>query len=256
MAFATPRPSFPLPIPYPAPCCLTRSHDAYHLARAAAAMARPGTIVDVGCGTGGVAISLLRARPDVRVVGIEVVPDHAREASTRASVLGLGDRLHVVPGDALSVPLPDAPSVVVNPPMLPTEPWFVAPCGDGPPELFAHALLRRLADNKTTGNIWLHAFDFLGLDSPTGASPSLARIAADVGFELSYPHRGWRAVGPTSAIRDALPALSRLFPEALAWADGRQRRFAELKRADSPDLLIRHSIVRLNRPALVPGDLR
>lgn len=240
---------------YPPPCCLTSAHDAYYLARAAAAMVRPGVVLDVGGGSGRVAIPLLHARRDVRVVGIEVARDAAREATARAMAAGIADRLEVRIADVLAVTLPDAYSVVANPPLLPTEPWFTVPRRDGPPELFPHALLRRLAGQPLTSDVWLHLFDFVGIDVPSGGFPSLVRAAGDLGFELSVPHRGWRAVGPSSAIRGALPELAQLFPNAVAWVDGRERRFEEVKDGGARELLIRHSIVRLNRPALPAGDL-
>jgi hypothetical protein len=81
-------------------------------------------------------------------------------------------------------------------------------------------------------------------------------VAAEGGFEVSYPHRGWRACGPTSAITAALPALCRQLPEAIASIAGSEKRFADLPRDGAGPLLIRHSIVRLNRTTALTGEPR
>ncbi len=248
-----PRPTLP---PAFAPCCATHQHDARQLARVAAAVMPPGTALDIGSGTGAVSVRLLRLRHDLRIVGVEVSSAAARESVRRATAMGLGDRFRVIRGDALATRLPDAPSVVVNPPLLPTEGWFAPPAASSPREGFAAALVRRLGERQATSDIWIHLFDFHGIDRSFGWGTPIAQVAADLGFELGLPHRGWRAVGPTSRIRDALPLLALLFPDARAIVDGAPARLQELRTIETRPLLIPHSVVRLHRTQSPNGAAR
>ncbi len=240
----------------PAACCLTHQHDARQLARNVAAVVPPGTALEIGSGQGAVAMRLLHLRADLRVVGVEVSSRAAGESVRRATAMGLGDRFRVIRGDALVVRLPDSPSVVLNPPMLPTEAWFEAPAKSTPHEGFAAAIIRRLGAQQTTTDIWIHLFDVHGIDRSFGWGTPVAHVAAEFGFELSFPHRGWRAVGPASRVREALPQLARLFPEALALVDGAPTRLRALGRPDARRLLIPHSVVRLHRSPTSNGALR
>ncbi|MBN1659515.1 MAG: ubiquinone/menaquinone biosynthesis methyltransferase [Anaerolineae bacterium] len=61
------------------------------------------TILDVATGTGDLAIEVRRQYPDVRVVGLDVVPDMLVRARDKA-----GRPVPVVVGDALALPFPDA----------------------------------------------------------------------------------------------------------------------------------------------------
>ena len=237
-------------------CCLNRAHDAHRLAHAVASVAALGTVVDLGCGAGNVAIPILLARPDLHAVGVEVVPDAAASARIQAAQRGVAKRFRVITGDAFGVDLPHARSYVANPPMLPTEPWFSLPTPGGGEALFWAALLRRLAERTEALDIWLHLFDFQGVGSRSGGFPTVEEVAAAQGLEVGYPHRGWRAIGPGSAILAALPALSRLFPAALAKVDGLDVRFADLPRNPDRPVLIRHSVVRLHRARPTTGEIR
>lgn len=251
--FAPPGPQL---LAAPAACCLTHQNDARQLARVVAAAVLPGTVLEIGSGSGAVAIRLLHLRADLRVVGVEVSSTAAGESLRRATAMGLGDRLHVIRGDALVVRLPAAPSLVANPPMLPTERWFEAPAKSPQREGFAAALARRFGALESTADIWIHLFDFHGIDRSYGWGTPIAQVAAELGFELSLPHHGWRAIGPTSRVRDALPQLARLFPEADAQVDGAPARLGELGHVDARPLLIPHSVVRLHRATAANGVLR
>ena len=256
MASVIPHPRFAPAPSLPAACCLNQAHDAHRLAQTLATVATPGTILDIGCGSGSVAIPVLLARRDLHAVGVEVSPTQAAIARNRATQLRVADRFELIVGDALDIELPHGRSVVANPPMLPTEPWFSLPSPEGGEALFWMALLRRLAERSDVADIWLHLFDFQGVGRRFGSFPSVEEVAAKAGFEVGYPHRGWRAVGPGSAIPAALPALSRLFPEAIANVGGSDVRFADLPHEVTRPLLIRHSIVRLHRPRALQGGLR
>jgi SAM-dependent methyltransferase len=244
------------PLPFPVACCLDHTHDASRLAGTIASVASPGTLLDIGCGLGAVSIPVLVARPDLRAVGIEVSASAAAMARYRAASRRVANRFSVITGDVFTVPLPHARSVVANPPMLPSEPWFTMPAGPTREALFWTALLRRLGDRPDVADVLFHLFDFQGVGRRFGELPAIEEVARQEGFEVSYPHRGWRACGPSSAIWKALPALGRLFPEAIASVSGGELRFADLPRDVVPPLFIRHSIVRLNRARPLAGDLR
>lgn len=69
---------------------------------------RPATIVDIGAGTGTLALAALERWPNVRVVGVDPARrmlDLAVEAARRG---GLAGRLSTEVGDAAGLPLPDA----------------------------------------------------------------------------------------------------------------------------------------------------
>ncbi len=240
----------------PSACCMTHQHDARQLARIVAAVVPPGVVLDIGSGAGTVAMRLLHLRSDLRVVGVEVSSGAALESVRRATAMGLGDRFRVLRGDALGIRLPEARSAVVNPPMLPTESWWEAPRRSSPGEGFAAALVRRLGAQPGTSDIWIHLFDFHGIERSFGWGTPLVQVATEFGFEVSFPHRGWRAVGPTSRIRDALPQLVRVFPDATALVDGAPIRLSEARPIGAGQLLIPHSVVRLHRAPTANGAPR
>ena len=72
MASVIPHPRFAPAPSLPAACCLNQAHDAHRLAQTLATVATPGTILDIGCGSGSVAIPVLLA-PDLHAVGVEVL---------------------------------------------------------------------------------------------------------------------------------------------------------------------------------------
>jgi len=59
-------------------------------------------LLDLGCGTGAVAIAAARARPDVRVVAIDISAENCAVARTAAGTAGLGHMLSVVCADYMS----------------------------------------------------------------------------------------------------------------------------------------------------------
>jgi len=62
-------------------------------------------VLDVGCGGGQNACGLARARPDVRVTGLDLSPHQVARARRRAAALG--DRVEFVEGSALDLPFAD-----------------------------------------------------------------------------------------------------------------------------------------------------
>jgi release factor glutamine methyltransferase len=80
-------------------------------------------VVDVGTGTGAVALALKRRRPDARVLATDVSPEAVRLARRNARRLGL--RVQVLEGDLLSPVPPDLRGrvdlLVSNPPYVTEE---------------------------------------------------------------------------------------------------------------------------------------
>jgi ubiquinone/menaquinone biosynthesis C-methylase UbiE len=69
---------------------------------------RPSTIVDIGAGTGTLALAALERWPEVRVIGVDPSRRMLELAAEAASRAGCGDRLSVEVGDAAGLPLTDA----------------------------------------------------------------------------------------------------------------------------------------------------
>jgi len=69
---------------------------------------RPVTLVDVGTGTGTLALAALRRWPRARVIGLDPARRLLKMAEAAAFDAGLHDRLTTQVGEAASLPLPDA----------------------------------------------------------------------------------------------------------------------------------------------------
>lgn len=86
-----------------------------------------GPLLDLGCGTGVIALALAVAEPRLRAVGIELQPDLAELARRNCALNGVAERVEIVTGDiARAHALPLAPSsferVVTNPPFFRARP--------------------------------------------------------------------------------------------------------------------------------------
>lgn len=80
-------------------------------------MAPAGTALDLGCGTGVLAVALAQARPDARVIAADQSAAAVASARATADANGVGERVEVLRDDA-AASLPDASVdlVVCNPP--------------------------------------------------------------------------------------------------------------------------------------------
>lgn len=63
-------------------------------------------ILDIGCGVGGPA-RWIAAKSGCRVTGIDLTPEFCRAAEALNAACGLADRVRIVEGSALAMPLPD-----------------------------------------------------------------------------------------------------------------------------------------------------
>ncbi len=89
---------------------------------AAAAPARDGRWLDLGCGVGAVALCLASRLPACQVTGLEVQPALAELARHNVAENGLSGRIDIVTGDLLEPPTglgePAFQGVIANPPYL------------------------------------------------------------------------------------------------------------------------------------------
>jgi SAM-dependent methyltransferase len=69
---------------------------------------RPSTVVDIGAGTGTLALAALERWPNVRVIGVDPSRKMLDFAATAARDAGRDKRLSLEVGKAASLPLPDA----------------------------------------------------------------------------------------------------------------------------------------------------
>jgi len=77
----------------------------------------PHLVVDLGCGTGILAVALAKARPGLRVVGTDQSAAAVASAEATAAANAVADRVRVVRDDAMSsAPDNSADLVLCNPP--------------------------------------------------------------------------------------------------------------------------------------------
>jgi len=105
-------------------------------------------ILDLGCGSGVIALVLGARRPDARVVGLEIQPELCEAARRGAAINGLADRVAVLEGDIREgerfLPAGSFDLVVCNPPFF--APGRGRPSPDGGRALARHALTCDLPD--------------------------------------------------------------------------------------------------------------
>lgn len=152
-------------------------------------------LVDVGTGSGAIALALATARPDARVIAVDRSPDALDVAAQNRETLGLSavDLRH---GDLLGpVPERDLDLVVSNPPYIPTADLAGLPLDvrgheprmalDGGPDglVLVRRLIAQAADALADGG-WL-LFE-IGFDQGESAP---AAVAEHGGFEAIALHR-------------------------------------------------------------------
>jgi release factor glutamine methyltransferase len=78
-------------------------------------------VVDVGTGSGCVALAIASERPRLKVLGIDIAAGAASLAALNAEKLGYSSRVSIFVGDLLDPVAPPLPLVVANLPYIPTE---------------------------------------------------------------------------------------------------------------------------------------
>lgn len=103
-----------------------------------AAFIRPpfGRFMDLGCGTGALALSMLARDPHARALGVEIQPRLALLAARGGRASGFGPRFAVCVADVRAVVPPDPPPaarfdlIATNPPYRPLGKGVVPPNGE------------------------------------------------------------------------------------------------------------------------------
>ena len=183
--------------------------DALTLAQVVSAEMASGLLIDIGCGNGNVGIHIARQHPDITVVGIDLSLFKCKEAAL-FHTLHISN-FHVVCGDMCFMPFSRADAVCSNPPLLPGEPGFILRSPRGARELFWHLLVEE-ANSHGVHLIYIHLYDFHGIEERTGDWLCLEEVALREGYRVTYPYRGVRYVGLSSNIRSKIPALRDYFP--------------------------------------------
>ncbi|MBC7327862.1 peptide chain release factor N(5)-glutamine methyltransferase [bacterium] len=79
---------------------------------------KEGLVIDIGTGTGAIAIGIARFRPKLRVLGIDINRKAIALARQNARLNGVGDRVEFRYGNVKDAKLPPAIALVSNPPYI------------------------------------------------------------------------------------------------------------------------------------------
>ena len=93
--------------------------------RAVKQLPQGAVFADIGCGSGCIVSSILRARADARAFAVDISPTALELTQKNAAALGVADRLTAVQGDmrdgSLWQRLGRLDAIISNPPYIPTE---------------------------------------------------------------------------------------------------------------------------------------
>jgi len=141
-------------------------------------------VVDLGTGSGAMALAVKDERPDARVWATDLSPDAVELARANATRLGLdvdvraGDLFDALPAELRGA----IDLVVANPPYVPTERDDLAPdaLADPPLALFGDlAFAERLLD---TALVWLRIGGVVVQEIEEGTGSAMTELARRVGF--------------------------------------------------------------------------
>ena len=92
---------------------------------------RGAAVCDLGCGCGALGLLLLRDHPDMRVTGLEILPDAAAQARKNIDANHLSEHFSVITGDLRGhrtlLPASAFDAVVSNPPYFPATSGAISP---------------------------------------------------------------------------------------------------------------------------------
>jgi release factor glutamine methyltransferase len=80
---------------------------------------QPLTIIDVGTGSGAIAIALATHLPQARITAIDISPEALAVARRNAEAHHVADRIHLLQSDLLSAITGHVDAIVSNPPYIP-----------------------------------------------------------------------------------------------------------------------------------------
>jgi release factor glutamine methyltransferase len=158
--------------------------------RALELLPRGGVVIDVGTGSGAIALSIAHERPETRVVATEISADALAWAERNGAALGL--EVEFVRGDLLeNVPeryKGGVDLIVANPPYVPDDDARILPRDvlDHEPSvaLFGGAdglrVVRALAQSALD---WLKPGGWLVLEIAAGAGAAVSKVFSELGYE-------------------------------------------------------------------------
>jgi release factor glutamine methyltransferase len=151
----------------------------------------PREIVDVGTGSGCIAIALAREFPSARVAAIDISPAALAVAGRNARTLGVSGRITLVRADLFSEAIPAADLIVSNPPYVPDE---AAPALQ--PEVGEHEPASALFGGRGDGLDLVRRL----LGAAAAHLAADGRLIMEFGFGQEAPlreaalHAGWQVV--------------------------------------------------------------
>jgi phosphoethanolamine N-methyltransferase len=140
------------------------------------------TVLDIGCGSGGITVDLVRRHGAGQVIGIDVEADVCAESRQRVEAAGLGDRIEIRQVEPGPFPLDDASLDIVF-------------SKDSIIHVADKEWLAREAFRVLRPGGWFVASDWL-ISHDGEPSPEMARYieAEDLGFAMASPERYRKAL--------------------------------------------------------------
>jgi release factor glutamine methyltransferase len=162
----------------------------------------PKALIDVGTGSGAIALAIADELPDVRVTGIDTSLDALRVAQANCDRLGLADRVDFVSGGVSSMPNDRFDLLVANLPYVSDAEW-----GSLQPEIREY----EPRDALVAGPTGLEVIEAL-LANLGGQEPKVGAIALEVGAAQAESTSGlMRAAGyDEMETRDDLAGIARV----------------------------------------------
>ena len=106
-------------------CLIPRQETELLADKAAGILPDGGSLLDLCCGSGCIAVSVMAARPDCRAVAVDLFPDTLRVAERNAEKNGVADRIYFCKADVLGgehqIPAGYFDVIVSNPPYIRTD---------------------------------------------------------------------------------------------------------------------------------------
>jgi release factor glutamine methyltransferase len=159
------------------PRVLVPRPETEHVVEAALSLPAGARVVDVGTGSGAIALAVKHERPDLEVLATDISPDALDVA--RANALRMGFDVTFVEGDLLAG-IEDVDAVVSNPPYVAAGDALMPDVARFEPQaaLFAGddglAVIRRLVEVPAR---------FLALEHGRGQAPAVEALARAAGFD-------------------------------------------------------------------------
>jgi len=174
-------------------------------------------LLDIGTGTGVVSIYLCKQNKYICSTALEI--NHSKFEIAKKNIRSnkANTRCILINEDVFEWQPPynmNFDTIACNPPMIPGELGFqfMHPEKNIPISFIERLLIWIKLVFTNDLDIYLHVFDFLGIDKPTGIWPSIQSLAEMYGFNIRVIARGLRPIYPKSNIRLRLFDLAAQFP--------------------------------------------